>query len=112
MTSLTMIEPSTPAFVGDLTGRRLERATHDVYANSDIVVSTASSSTAFWHAQQQSDAAAGDDAVLDSRHGGVRGILDAGLASPSSRSRWQHRPDDRATPPVSFARRSWSFSVS
>jgi hypothetical protein len=57
------------------------------------------------------DAAAGDDALFDGRAGRVQRVLDAAFFSFISTS--VAAPTlMTATPPTSFARRSWSFSRS
>jgi hypothetical protein len=73
----TTIEPSTPALLAIWRSGLLEGAADDVDADGGLVALELSFSSA--SGAQQGDAAAGDDALLDGRAGGVQGVLDAGL---------------------------------
>ena len=109
LTFSTTIEPSTPAFCGDLAQRLLERAADDVDAVLPVVVELQAVERR--QRAEQRHAAAGDDALFDGRAGRVQRVLDAGLlllhldsvAAPTLIT---------ATPPTSLARRSCSFSRS
>src|SRR5215218_1621712 len=61
----------------DLAGRLLERPADDVDAYADVALGLDRLDSL--DGAQQGHAAAGDDALLDGRLGGVHGVLDAGL---------------------------------
>ncbi len=62
-------------------------------------------------AADRSDAATGDDALLDGRAGRVESVLDAGLLLLHL-GLGRGADLETATPPESLARRSFSFSLS
>src|SRR5206468_1721620 len=64
--------------LGDLAHRSLERLQHDVDAGLDVRVRVGDAADRFLGAEQR-DAAAGNDAFLHSRTGGVEGVFDAVL---------------------------------
>ena len=78
LTLPTTIEPSTPAVLGDLTDRRFERLQHDADAGLLVGVLALELGDRDLGAQER-NAAAGDDAFLDRRAGGVERVVDAVL---------------------------------
>ena len=93
-----------------LPDRSLERLQHDVDAGLDLRVFILEFRHGLLGAEQH-HAAAWDDPFLDCRAGGMEGIFNPVLLPFTSTS---VEPPTRitATPPASFARRSWSFSLS
>ena len=75
----TTIEPSTPAFCGDLADRRLERLGHDVDAGLDVGIVGLQSVDRLLGAEQR-NAAARHNAFLDRGAGGIERVIDAVLA--------------------------------
>ena len=77
-TLLTTIEPSAPAFSAIWRIGAFERAQHDVDAGLDVGVVRLQLLDRLLGAEQR-DAAAGNDALLDRRTGGIERVVDAVL---------------------------------
>jgi hypothetical protein len=109
----TTTEPSRPAFSQSVrSGGSIARLMMFDADTDGLALGLAGERLERLDAAQVRRAAARDDAFLDRGAGRVQRVLDAVLASPSSRPRWRAPTLITATPPASLARRSCSFSRS